>query len=636
MDEGGDTSDTRAEGAPEAARPNKAFWGLTFGSLGIVFGDVGTSPLYALRESLASVGTPHDSEIIGIVSLLIWSLTLVVTLKYVLILLWADNHGEGGTLALMALARNALQGRWRGLILVFGTVGAALFYGDAILTPAISVVSAVEGLEVVAPGIAPMVVPITVGILIALFSMQSRGSGRIASVFGPVMLVWFAVLTIIGFLHILEAPQILRAFSPIEAVMFLTGHGLVGFLTLGSVFLAVTGAEALYADMGHFGRAPIRTAWLLVAFPALVINYLGQGAHAIIRPDAIGTLFFSAVPEWAQIPMVLLATMATVIASQAVISGTFSLTWQAMRLGLLPYLRVLHTSSRMPNQVYIPSVNWLMLAGVLGLLFIFKGSSGLAGAYGIAVSGTMVVTTVMAVFVFTTVLQWGTVKVLALFAPLLVIDVAFLSANLFKIDGGGYVPLTVAGVVMLLIWTWVRGSRLLAERLRGESVMLADLMISLKDEPIARVDGTAVFLTAIPEMAPLALLHNLKHNRVLHRHNIIVTVRTAPGPRVDDAKRAIVAGLGEDFSAVELSYGFMERPNVVSGLTIARAEGLDFDFEASSFFITRRSLRPVTGSVLLRWQERLFISMTELSDDSSDYFAIPSARAVEMGIQIDL
>ena len=433
MDDSGDTSDIRGDDARKAAVPKKAFRALTIGSLGVVFGDIGTSPLYALRQSLATVGTPNDGEVIGIVSLLIWSLILVVTVKYVLILMWADNRGEGGTLALMSLARNALEGRRRGLILVLGSVGAALFYGDAILTPAISVVSAVEGLEVVAPGVVPMVVPITAGILILLFAMQSRGSGRIATVFGPIMLAWFAILTVIGLIHIFAAPQVLRAISPIEAVTFLTGHGLIGFLTLGSVFLAVTGAEALYADMGHFGRSPIRTAWLLIAFPALVINYLGQGAHAILRPEAIDTLFFSAVPGWAQIPMLLLATMATVIASQAVISGTFSLTWQAMRLGLLPHLRVVHTSSRMPNQIYIPSVNWLMLIGALGLLFIFKGSSGLASAYGIAVSGTMVVTTLMAVFVFAIVLKWGLLTALARFVPLLVLYFASFSAYLLTI-----------------------------------------------------------------------------------------------------------------------------------------------------------------------------------------------------------
>ncbi len=636
MDDSGDTRDIGGGDAPQAAVPKKAFWGLTVGSLGVVFGDIGTSPLYALRQSLATVGTPDDNEVIGIVSLLIWSLILVVTVKYVLIMMWADNRGEGGTLALMSLARNALEGRRRGLILVLGSVGAALFYGDAILTPAISVVSAVEGLEVVAPGVAPMVVPITAGILIALFAMQSRGSGRIAAVFGPIMLAWFAILTVIGFIHIFSAPQILRAFWPVEAVTFLTGHGLIGFLTLGSVFLAVTGAEALYADMGHFGRSPIRTAWLLIAFPALVINYLGQGAHAILRPQEIGTLFFSAVPGWAEIPMLLLATIATVIASQAVISGAFSLTWQAMRLGLLPHLRVLHTSSRMPNQIYIPSINWLMLVGALSLLFIFKGSDGLASAYGIAVSGTMVVTTLMAVFVFATVLRLGRVKALALFIPLLAVDFAFFSANLSKIDSGGYVPLAAAGIVMVLIWAWVRGTRLLSERLRSESVMLADLMASLDDRPIARVDGTAVFLTAIPELAPLALLHNLKHNRVLHRHNIIVTVRTAPGPRVDDSNRAIVASLGDDFSAVELSFGFMEQVDVVSGLNVARAKGLAFAVETSSFFVTRRSLRPVRDSGLLRWLDRLYIGMTELSEDSSDYFAIPAACAVEMGVKIDL
>jgi len=626
------------DGAPEKATARRALPFMAFASLGVVFGDIGTSPLYALRESLLSVGTPSEGDIIGIVSLLIWSLFLVVTVKYVLILLRADNAGEGGTLSLMALAQGGREGgAGRGLIFLFGIVGAGLFFGDAMLTPAISVVSAVEGLEVVWPNVSHAVLPITVAIIVALFVVQSRGTGRIGAVFAPIMLLWFLILTGLGLHHVVEAPRILMALSPVEAIGFLMTHGLIGFLTLGTVFLAVTGAEALYADMGHFGRAPIRVAWLFAALPALVLNYLGQGAHALRQPHEIGTLFFSAVPDWAQLPMVILATLATVIASQAVISGTFSMAWQAMRLGLLPRLRVLHTSSHQRGQVYIPRVNWMMLAGVLFLLLIFRGSTGLAGAYGIAVSGTMIITTLMAIHVFAHVWGWGMARTLLLLGPLLVVDAAFVLANLAKIGSGGYVPLLIAAAVIVSIWTWLRGTGVLVERLRSESVMLADFMASLADTQPVRVDGTALFLTATPEFAPAPLVANLRFNRVLHSDNVIVTVRTAQHPRVDDESRVIVAAMSDDFTAVEMTFGFMETADVVGALETAVRQGkLTFDAGDATYFIGRRVLHADADTRLGRLMKRWYIAMTRISDQTSERFEIPADRAVEFGVPIVL
>src|SRR5262245_21325660 len=521
--------DTAAEAAVSAgtgdASTKVRFWSLTIGSIGVVYGDIGTSPLYAFREAISAAtgaGNPaSESVVLGILSLIIWALLLVVTAKYVLILLRADNKGEGGTLALMALASHSLMRRGRAIILL-GIISGALFYGDAIITPALSVLSAIEGLKIVTPTFDAYVVPLTVVVLLGLFAVQSRGTASVAAFFGPVMLLWFGAIAAAGIWHAASNPIVLLAFSPIYGVKFLLEHGLIAFFTLGAVFLVVTGAEALYADLGHFGQAPIRFAWLVVVLPALTLNYLGQGALVLADPKAIENPFFLLYPEWALLPMVLLATIATVIASQAVISGAYSLTRQAIQLGLLPRLEIRHTSEALFGQIYMPRVNTLLLFGVLLLVILFRSSSALASAYGIAVTGTMVVTAMMAIVVVWRVWNWPLAAALALIVPFLFIDLTFLSANLLKIVEGGWMPLALGAVVMLIMYTWRRGSRLLFEKTRRLEAPLEGLVKSLEKKPPARVPGTAVFLTSDPVSAPTALLHSLKHYKVLHEKNVIL------------------------------------------------------------------------------------------------------------------
>jgi KUP system potassium uptake protein len=508
-------------------RARRDFWALTFGSIGVVYGDIGTSPLYAVRESvLAARGVSETASaeiILGILSLIIWALILVVTVKYVLLLLRADNDGEGGTLALMALAQRAVGGRSL-LVLSLGIIGAALFYGDAMLTPAVSVLSAVEGLEIAAPGLQFYVVPLTVLILVALFAVQSRGTASVAAFFGPITFIWFVAIAAAGLWHISQNITVLQAFSPVYGISFLTSHGLIGFLTLGAVFLAVTGAEALYADLGHFGRAPIQTAWLIVALPALTINYLGQGALLLLSPQAIENPFFLLYPQWALLPMIGLATAATVIASQAVITGAFSLTRQAAQLGFLPRLEVRHTSGAQFGQIYVPRINTILLLGVLLLVTQFRSSSALAEAYGVAVSGTMVVTTLMAMVVIWKSWKWTLWATAALMVPFLLIDTTFVSANLLKVFHGGWVPLLIGALVMLVIFTWRKGANILATKTRRLETPIDELVETLEKRPPTRVPGTAVFLTGDPNSAPTALLHSLKHYKVLHEDNVVLTV----------------------------------------------------------------------------------------------------------------
>ncbi len=613
------------------------FWALTLGSIGVVYGDIGTSPLYALRESvLAAVGPGNPASepvVLGILSLIIWALLLVVTAKYVLILLRADNNGEGGTLALMALASRALGGS-SGLVILLGIISGALFYGDAIITPALSVLSAVEGLKVVTPAFDAYVVPITVVILVALFSVQSRGTAKVAAFFGPLTLVWFAAIAAAGLWHIGQNWTVLLAFNPYYGVNFLLHHGIIGFYTLGAVFLVVTGAEALYADLGHFGRGPIRFAWLVVVLPALTINYLGQGALVLANPKSIENPFFLLYPDWALLPMVLLATAATVIASQAVITGAYSLTRQAIQLGLLPRLEIRHTSESLFGQIYMPRVNTLLLIGVLLLVGLFRSSSALASAYGIAVTGTMVVTAMMAIIVIRRVWHWPLIAALALMLPFLFIDLTFLAANLLKVVEGGWMPLALGVLVMAVMYTWRRGSRLLFEKTRRQEMPLESLVASLEKKPPARVPGTAVFLTSDPASAPTALLHSLKHYKVLHEKNVILTVETADLPRVDPAERVRIEPVGKTFSRVVLRFGFMETPNVPKALAIARKLGWQFDIMSTSFFLSRRSLKPAAHSGMPRWQDRLFIALTRVANDATDYFQIPTGRVVEVGTQV--
>ena len=613
------------------------FWALTIGSIGVVYGDIGTSPLYAVREAVlaaTSGGAAADqSVVLGILSLIVWALLVIVTGKYVLILLRADNNGEGGTLALMALASRAL-GRTSGTVILLGIISGALFYGDAIITPALSVLSAVEGLKIVTPALDAYVVPITVLILVVLFAVQSRGTAKVAAFFGPITLVWFAALATAGLWHIAQNPTVLLAFNPWYGMNFLIHHGIIALLTLGAVFLVVTGSEALYADLGHFGRGPIRFAWLTVVLPSLTINYLGQGALVLAYPKAIENPFFLLYPDWALLPMVLLATAATVIASQAVITGAYSLTRQAIQLGLLPRFEIRHTSESLAGQIYMPRVNTLLLVGVLLLVALFRSSSALASAYGIAVTGTMVVTASMAFVVIWKVWRWSALAAAALIVPFLFIDLTFLAANLLKIFEGGWMPLALGGIVMMIMYTWRRGSRVLFEKTRRQEIPLSTLVQSLEKKAPPSVPGTAVFLTSDPEFAPTALLHSLKHYKVLHEKNVILTIETADTPRVDLAERVRIEPVGETFSRVVLRFGFMEEPNVPKALAIARKLGWQFDIMSTSFFLSRRSLKPAAKSTMRPWQDRLFIGLSRAANDATDYFQIPSGRVVEVGTQV--
>ena len=614
------------------------FWALTLGSIGVVFGDIGTSPLYAFREAVthAAGGEPVSRAIVlGVLSLILWSLLIVVTAKYVLLLLRADNSGEGGTLSLMALSQRAL-GRRSWPLLALGVVGASMFIGDSMITPAISVLSAVEGLKFAAPGLAHYVVPLTLLILVALFSVQSSGTARVASAFGPVMVLWFSTLAVMGVVHISDDPSVLAAINPWYAVRFLLSHGTIGLVTLGAVFLAVTGGEALYADLGHFGRKPIQAGWLYFVLPALLINYFGQGALVLSNPAAIDNPFYRMVPDILLLPLVVLATAATVIASQAVITGAYSLTRQAVQLGLLPRFEVRYTSESHAGQIYLPRVNRLLLIGVMLLVLVFHTSSGLASAYGIAVSTTMVVDGIMGFVVVWKLWNWRAASAAAIIVPLVVVDTTFFSANLLKLLEGAWVPLLFGVAMAVMIWTWRRGSAMLIDKTRRTEVPLDDLISSLEKRPPHLVKGTAIFLTSDPSFVPTALLHNLKHNKVLHEQNVILTVETAQTPRVDPAERVRMERISDKFSKVRLRFGFMESPNVPKALAIARKLGWQFDIMSTSFFVSRRSLKPSSHSGMPRWQDHLFIGLSRSANDAIDYFQIPTGRVVEVGTQVTI
>jgi KUP system potassium uptake protein len=615
-----------------------SFAALTLGSIGVVYGDIGTSPLYALREAVVAAGNKGDvasHAVLGVVSMILWALIIVVTLKYVVILLRADNHGEGGTLALMALAQRAVT-KAAGTIVLLGIISGALFYGDAVITPALSVLSAIEGIKLVTSALDSYVVPITVVILVILFAVQSRGTARVAAFFGPVMLVWFAVIGFAALPAIAGRPEVLVSLNPLYAVSFMFHHGIIGFVTLGAVFLAVTGAEALYADLGHFGKKPIQTAWLFIVLPSLALNYLGQGALVIADPKAVENPFFLMFPDWALIPMVALATAATVIASQAVITGAYSLTRQAIQLGLMPRFEIRHTSEAHSGQIFIPRINRMLLIAVMLLVLMFKSSSALASAYGISVTGTMVVTCMMGFVVIWKVWRWTALAAAALIAPFLALDLTFLAANLLKVLEGGWVPLALGGWVMLLMYTWRRGSRLLFEKSRKLEFPLADLVAMLEKRPPARVAGTAVFLTSDPVSAPTALMHSLKHYKVLHEKNVILTIESAPTPRVDISERVKLEQISPTFTKVTLKFGFMESPNVPKALAIARKLGWQFDIMSTSFFLSRRALKPAAHSGMPRWQDHMFIALSRTANDATDYFQIPSGRVVEVGTQVTI
>jgi KUP system potassium uptake protein len=628
---------TAAANARGDTHSTAGFKALMLGSIGVVYGDIGTSPLYALREAVIAASGPggvaNPQAVLGVASLILWALIIVVTLKYVVVLLRADNHGEGGTLALMALAQRAVTYGGSTIVLL-GIISGALFYGDAVITPALSVLSAIEGIKLVTAAFDPYVVPLTVLILFVLFAVQSRGTARVAAFFGPVMCIWFAVIAIAAITPIMRHPEILYALNPLYAVWFMLHHGIIGFVTLGAVFLAVTGAEALYADLGHFGKRPIQTAWLFIVLPSLALNYLGQGALVIGDPKAVENPFFLMFPDWALIPMVALATLATVIASQAVITGAYSLTRQAIQLGLLPRFEIRHTSESHSGQIFIPRINMLLLIAVVLLVLMFRSSSALASAYGISVTGTMVVTGMMGFVVVWRVWKWSPFAAAALIAPFLFLDLTFLAANLLKVLEGGWVPLALGAVVMMLMYTWRRGSRLLFEKSRKLEFPLADLVAMLEKRPPQRVSGTAVFLTSDPISAPTALMHSLKHYKVLHEKNVILTIETAPTPRIDPAERVRLEEISKTFSKVTLRFGFMESPNVPKALAIARKLGWQFDIMSTSFFLSRRALKPAAHSGMPRWQDHLFIALSRTANDATDYFQIPSGRVVEVGTQV--
>lgn len=626
------------EQEPDASQDHGGLVGLVIGSIGVVYGDIGTSPLYALRESLAhSVKADRLTEeaVIGSISLLIFALIFTVTLKYVLFLMRADNRGEGGILSLMALAQGAL-GRQTKFAFLLGVGGAALFSGDAIITPAISVMSAIEGLELVTHRFTEFVIPITIFILVTLFWVQSHGTARVAAFFGPIMIVFFLTISVLGAMHIPDAPQILTAFDPRAGVGFLLNNGWLGFAILGSVFLGVTGAEALYADMGHFGRFPIQFAWLGFVLPALLLNYLGQGALILSQPEAVNNPFFLLAPDWALLPLVILSTVATVIASQAVITGAFSIVRQAIQLGLLPRLEITHTSATQEGQIYIGRINRLLLVGVMLLVIAFKSSSALASAYGIAVTGTMVVTTSLAFVVVWRKWKWPLWAALLLITAFLIIDLAFLAANLMKVVDGGWVPLVLGGCVMIVMWTWVRGTRLLAEKTHRDSLPLMELINMLQKSKPTRVPGTAIFLTSDPNVAPTALMHNLKHNKVLHERVLVICVRTENRPRVAAERRFEIEKLSDDFYRANLHYGFMESPRVPATLALMRKAGLKYDIMTTSFFLGRRTIKESPSSEMPIWQDKLYVALTKQAANATDFFAIPSDRVVELGAQVTI
>ncbi|OGA21922.1 MAG: potassium transporter Kup [Betaproteobacteria bacterium RIFCSPLOWO2_02_FULL_67_26] len=616
---------------------------LTLLALGVVYGDIGTSPLYAVKETFApGHGIALNVEnILGGVSAIFWALMIVVSLKYVVLVMRADNRGEGGIMALLALALASVKDRqqWHKPLLYVGVFGASLFYGDAVLTPAISVLSAVEGLEVGTSAFKPYVLPISLGLLVALFLLQRRGTALVGSLFGPICVAWFLALAAAGIWNIVKNPVVLQALNPNYALHFATGHGFASFVVLGSVLLAVTGAEALYADMGHFGKSAVRTAWFGLVAPALVLNYFGQGALLIADPKAIENPFYLAYPAWALYPMVALATAATVIASQAMISGAYSITQQAIQLGYLPRMNIMHTSAKTAGQIYIPAANWILLIAVFAAVIGFGSSSKLAAAYGVAVIGTMLSTSFLTFFVIR--YGWGYPLVLCIFATgfFLSVDTAFFSAAMFKVLEGGWFPLAMGVLVFTVMTTWRRGRSILFDRLRRSTVPLESFLESLfRDEP-HRVPGTAVFLTATPEVVPHALLHNLYHNKVLHERVVFLTVQGRDVPWVPFDERVTVEPLGHHCFRLTLHFGFMNRPDVTQALSeLCPDHGLDFDLMQTSFFLSRERVIPVAGLTggMALWREKLFAAMQRNSGSAVEYFNIPANRVIELGTQVEI
>ena len=611
---------------------------LMLGAVGVVYGDIGTSPLYAMKESFIG---PHPMavdrlHIFGVISLIFWSLMLIVTIKYVVVAMRADNRGEGGSLALLALISRSLPGRkWTSSLVMLGVLATCLFFGDAMITPAISVLSAVEGLTIVQASLEPLVIPISIGILVALFMVQARGTAKVGAIFGPVVLVYFAVLAMLGVQNIANHPDILGALSPSWAVRFFAYNPKLAFLAMGSVFLAVTGAETLYADMGHFGRKAIGFSWLGLVYPCLVLNYMGQGALLLSNPAAVENPFYLMAPEWARLPLVVIATLATIIASQAVISGAFSVTHQAVQLGFLPRLKTLHTSAKAAGQIYIPSVNWTLLAFVILLVITFRESTNLASAYGIAVTGTMLITTVMLAFLVFQVWNWNRWLAGLVIGAFSLIDGVYFASNITKIPDGGWFPLVVAAVGFIVLTTWAKGRQLLRKSLEEGSV---PLIIFVKSAASAfRAKGTAVFLSSSAEGIPSAMLHNLKHNQVVHERVIILTVKIEGVPHIDGQDRIETKAVGSGFYRVILHYGFMEEADIPGDLMRIKDAGGPFDMMRTSFFLGRQKLIPSKDKPgMALWRERLFAGMLKNSESAMEFFRLPTNRVIELGSQVQI
>ena len=612
---------------------------LTLGAIGVVYGDIGTSVLYAVKEVFGSGHVPFTPDnIYGILSIFFWTLTVIVSLKYVVLVLRADNNGEGGLIAMLALASQAVKDkpRLRKVLLAVGIFGTSLFYGDGVITPAISVLSAVEGLEVVSPHFKQYVIPLTLVVLFCLFAVQKRGTSGIGKFFGPVTLIWFLTIAVLGVSHIVTHPEILWAMSPHHAVGFMWAHPGISFIILGAVVLCVTGAEALYADLGHFGKRPIRLAWFGVAMPALTLNYFGQGALLLAEPEAVKNPFFMMAPDWALVPLVVMATLATVIASQALITGAFSVTQQVIQLGYLPRLNILHTSVRDTGQIYIPLVNWGLFVAIVLAVVMFRSSSNLAAAYGIAVTLDMLITTILTFFVIR--FGWGYPLALCVAATgfFFVVDLAFFASNLLKLFQGGWFPLMIGGGVFMLMMTWKQGRSLLNDKLRADAIDLKDFLESVFLSPPTRVDGTAVFLTAEPGAVPNALLHNLKHNKVLHRQNLFVTVRNHEVPWIGRDKRLQVEPLGHDCWQVVVQYGFKDDPDIPSALHQLRVQGCDVEPMTTSYFLSRDTIIPTIGSGMAPWREKLFAQMHHNASGAADFLHLPSNAVVELGSKIEI
>lgn len=626
---------------PESPPSGRYLASLTLAAMGVVYGDIGTSPLYAIQQAFHG---PHAMEltrenVLGVLSLIAWSLVIVISIKYLMFVLRADNRGEGGILALMALIgpERAAGGRRRAwLVMAFGLFGAALMYGDGMITPAISVLSAFEGLEVATPVLQPFVIPVTIAVLIGLFAFQRRGTAGVGAVFGPVVVVWFVTLAVLGSLQIGREPAVLAALNPLHGAAFFARNGWAGFLVLGAVFLVVTGGEALYADMGHFGRRPIRLGWFAAALPALLLNYFGQGALLLRQPDAAVNPFYNLAPRWALPVVIVIASAATVIASQAVISGAFSLTRQAIQLGYSPRMRIEHTSSEEIGQIYLPAVNWGLMAATVTLVIGFGSASNLAAAYGVAVSGEMVLTTFLLFIVSRQVWGWSLPAAAALIAAFGVVDIAFLGANAIKIPQGGWFPLAVAAGIFTVLSTWKRGREILARRLLERSVPLKVLLGDIAADPPTRVPGTAVFMVRTPETTPPALVHNLAHNKVLHEKVVFLSVVTEEVPYVLLSERIRVEALGKGFYSVIVRYGFMQDPNIPFILEQLHEHGVDVKLEATTFFLGRETLIPTERPGMARWREKLFGFLSRNAARATAFFRIPADQVFEVGVQVEL